>query len=653
MTCRPDFRPPWPDVNNVTIVTLGRLEPANVRTLIASLTGDAALPTSVVEQIAVNTDGVPLFVEELTRMVLESGLVIQEAERLELQGALSGIGIPATLQDSMMARLDRMAAVKHIAQIAAAIGREFSFKLLHQVSSLDPETLNTALVRLEEAGLLLQIIPPPNAHYRFKHSLLQNAAYETLLKSTRQVLHARIAAVLSEGSHIVNDTEPEVIAYHFNRAGQNRTAAEWWTRAGQRALERSAQVEAIAHFRNAIALADRLHKHPLPAASRLQLQIAYAQALIAVHSHAAPVTVAAFARARELLTQIKEPAERFAVYYGLWAGSNIRGELASAEETAAAFLADAKRQQPMPELGVAHRALGTTFWTKGALSQARGHLQRALEIHDPQRDRALCLRLGLDPGVGAMMQLAIVQWQLGEVAQAVALANQGLDAANKTTHVLTIAFAHGWLSVRATLRNDSPGALASAKTLVDLSAEHAMTLWQAMGTMFLGHALVQASADTSWLGSMREVIDSFHEERFRLYLTFFPSLLAQAETEAGNIDGAISLIEQALVESESSGQVWYVAELHRLRAGLALRKESEGLTFAEHHLRQALGMARAQEAKSFARRTAMLLAAVYERRGTKAEHLPELSLDTDGDTDRLERTLLDRTFGSGRMATVI
>ena len=312
-------------------------------------------------------------------MVLESGLV-DEAERIQSRRSPPEIGIPATLQDSLLARLDRLAPVRDVAQVAAAIGREFSFRLLHAVAGRDVPTLDLALARLEEAGLLFRISQTPNAQYRFKHSLVQNAAYETLLRSRRQILHARIASALCNQFPIVAETEPEVIAHHLSRGGQIRSAAEWWSKAGQRAVERSAHLEAIAHFSQAITAADASIEQPLPAPERLQLQISYAQALIATHSHAAPATVAAFARARELVAQIEEPAERFAVYYGLWAGSNIRGELPHARDIATAFLADVERQPPMPETGLAHRAIGATFWTMGALSQARDHLHRALEL---------------------------------------------------------------------------------------------------------------------------------------------------------------------------------------------------------------------------------------------------------------------------------
>jgi class 3 adenylate cyclase/tetratricopeptide (TPR) repeat protein len=647
MTCRPEFDSPWDGLANVITLTLGRLDPTNVQALIASLAGDTPLPRPVVEQIAVKTDGVPLFVEELTKMVLESGLVGGEAERLRLQRSPPEMGIPATLQDSLMARLDRMAPVRDVAQVAAAIGREFSFQLLYAVAGRDTPTLDLALARLEEAGLLFRISPSPNARYRFKHSLVQNAAYESLLKSRRQVLHARIAAVLSNQFPTVAETEPEVIAHHLSRAGQGATAAEWWSKAGQRAVERSAHIEAIAHFANAIAVADSSDEDLLPAPARLQLQIAYAQALIAAHSHGAPVTIAAFARARELVAQIAEPAERFAVYYGLWAGSNIRGELVPAREIAAAFLADVENQPPMPETGLAYRALGTTFWTMGALPQAREHLEKALEIHDPERDRALRLRNGLDPGVGTMMQLAIVRWQLGDAVQAVALGENGLGAAIDTAHTLTIAYGYGWRSLLATLRNDVARALVNAKALDDLSQEHALPVWQALGTMFLGRALAQTSGDTSGLGAMRAVIDSFREQGFLLYLTFFPALLAHVEQIAGNNEAAVALIEQAIADGENSGQRWYMAELHRQRAGLALRRQSEGLAAAEDHLQLALTTARAQNARSFERRAALMLAGVYERtdRPTLAHDLAEQWLAAcDEDTIRLERELVHQLF---------
>ena len=618
MTCRSEFVSPWTGRAEVGTIMLRRLDAESVQTLIASLSGETLLPRQVMARIVVNTDGVPLFIEELTKMVLESSLQDDEAAQAHPQGLGFELGIPVTLQDSLMARLDRLATVRDVAQTAAAIGRDFSFQLLRAVAGRDDATLVHALARLEDSGLMFRIRPPPNARYRFKHSLVQSAAYESLLRSRRQSLHARIAKALCTQFPTVAETEPETIAYHLSRAGRPAAAANWWSKAGQHAQRRSAHVEAIAHFGNAIAIADAPAESPFPAAERLRCQMDYAHALVAAHSHGAPVTVAAFARARELAVEIAEPAERFAVYYGLWAGSHVRGELIPAREIAAAFLAEVEHEPEMPEAGLAYRALGTTYWTMGELASARGNLTTALGIHDAERDRTLCLRHNLDPGVGTMMQLAIVQWQMGAVSEAKAFADGGLQAALRTAHMPTIAYAHGWRALLETLRVNPGRSIINAKALVDLSQEHALPVWQAIGTMFLGWAVAQTSGQTDSLHAMRAVIDSFRDGGLLLYLTFFPALLAEVEATAGNFDAAVALLEEATAVGDATGQQWYTAELHRQRASLALRRPAEGQASAEAYLEQAVATARAQQASGFERRAALSLAAVYEMTGRTA-----------------------------------
>jgi predicted ATPase len=646
MTFRSEFVSPWAGLAEVGTITLRRLEADSVRTLIGTLSGETPLPRQVVERIVVNTDGVPLFIEELTKMVLETGLQGEDTDQGRPQGLEADLGIPVTLQDSLMARLDRLATVRDVAQIAAAIGRDFSFQILHAVAGHDNATLTRALARLEDSGLLFCISPPPNPRYRFKHSLVQSAAYESLLRSRRQSLHARIAKALCKQAPTVAETEPETIAHHLSRSGQPAAAANWWSKAGQHAQRRSAHVEAIAHFGNATAMADAPDESPLPAAERLRLQTDYAHALVAAHSHGAPVTVAAFARARELAVEIAEPAERFGVYYGLWAGSHVRGQLVPAREIAAAFLAEVEHEPEMPEAGLAYRALGTTYWTMGELAPARNHLKTALGIYDAERDRSLCLRHNLDPGVGTMMQLAIVQWQVGEVSEAAAIADGGLQAALRMAHMPTIAYAHGWRALLETLRVNPRRSIVSARALVDLSQEHALPVWQAIGTMFLGWAVTQTSGQSSSLDAMRAVIDSFRDGGLLLYMTFFPALLAEVEATAGNIDAAVELLEEATVVGDATGQQWYTAELYRQRANLALRRPMEGLSSAEAYLERAVATARAQQASSFERRAALSLAAVYERTGraaAAAELVEPLRATCDEETWLLEIGLTGRT----------
>jgi predicted ATPase len=644
MTCRPEFVSPWAHPAEVGTITLRRLDADSVRTLIASLSGETPLPRHVAEQIAVNTDGVPLFIEELTKMVRETGVRAEEAEHGRLRGIGSDLGIPVTLQDSLMARLDRLAPVRDVAQIAAAIGREFSFEVLRAVAGRSAATLARALARLEDSGLLFRISPRPNARYRFKQSLVQNAAYESLLRSRRVFLHARIAKALCELFPTIASNEPETIASHLSRAGQPAAAATWWSRAGQHAQQRSAHIEAIAHFGNAVAMADTRDETPLPTAERLRLQMEYAHALVAVHSHGAAVTVAAFARARELAGEIAEPAERFAVYYGLWAGSHVRGQLEPAREMAAAFVAEVEHQPEMPEAGLAYRALGTTYWTMGELALARNHLKKALGIHDAERDRTLCLRHNLDPGVGTMMQLAIVEWQMGAVSEAVAVADGGLQAALRTAHAPTIAYAHGWRALLETLRANATRGIVNAHALVELSHEHALSVWDALGTMFHGWSLAHTSGETGGLDAMRAVIDSFRDGGLLLYQTFFPALLADVEAVAGNVDAAVALIEEARAVGEATGQRWYIAELHRRRANLALRRPAEGPAAAEAYLERAAVTARAQQASSFEVRAAFSLAGLQGELGRGCASAGSLRAMCDDETWLLESALASRIY---------
>ena len=347
------------------------------------------------------TGGVPLFVEEVTRLLLER----------DAQGGAQAI--PPTLQQSLAARLDRLGEAREVAQIGAVLGRDFSYRLLTEVSSsgagFDEPRLQAALDRLTEADLLFVEGAPPQAAYRFKHALIQDAAYESLLKSRRQTLHRRAAEALRDAN-----AEPEAIAHHFTEAGLDDLAIEWWGKAGDQALRRSAFQEAIAHLGKAIAMADKAGETSRPAPDRTsavsqrlpQLHVAYGNALIAARGYGAPETAKAFARARESAAGDKDVPDRLAADYGLWAASFVRGELAAMRARAAAFLSDVDARPDSPEAGIAHRLLGVTHWFAGEFAEAHGHLERALALFEPGRDDDLAYRFGQDPGVMAMLYFA-------------------------------------------------------------------------------------------------------------------------------------------------------------------------------------------------------------------------------------------------------
>ena len=355
-TARPEFRPPWSVRSHHSVISLSPLDSVQIAKMVRELSAHHALPRDIVEGVSERTGGVPLFVEEVTRLLLERG---------EQGGAQA---IPPTLQQSLAARLDRLGSARETAQIGAVLGRGFSYALLQSVAGLDEGALQSALERLAEADILFVEGDGAQATYRFKHALIQDAAYDSLLKSRRQALHAPAAEILRESA----SPEPEAIAHHFTQAGLDDLAIEWWGKAGDQALRRSAFQEAIAHLGKAIAMADKAGGRrsgagdsATPNRRLTQLHVAYGNALIAARGYGAPETTEAFAKARESASGDKDAAERLAADYGLWVGSYMRGELPSMRAHAATFLNDIEARPNSPEAGVAHRAAGVTCWFAG------------------------------------------------------------------------------------------------------------------------------------------------------------------------------------------------------------------------------------------------------------------------------------------------
>src|SRR5271154_1467192 len=410
-TTRPEFRPLWSVRSHHSVISLSPLDRVQVAKMVAELSAHHALPRDIVEGVRARTGGAPLFVEVVTRLLLERG---------EQGGAQA---IPPTLQQSLAARIDRLGAARETEQIGAVLGRGFSYALLKSVAGLDEGALQSALERLAQADILFVEGDGPQANYRFKHALIQDAAYGSLLKSRRQALHARAAEILRESA----SPEPEAIAHHFSQAGLNDLAIEWWGKAGDQALRRSAFQEAISHLGKALAIADRAGATQPRATTGLDaphqgltpLRVAYGNALLQARGYGAPETTEAFAKARESASVDKDAPGRLSADYGLWTSSYTRGELSSMRAHAAAFLNDAEASPDSPGAGVAHRAAGVTCWFAGEYAQARDHLERALALFQPGRDDDLVFRFGHDAGVGAMLYLAITLWPLGDVTRSI------------------------------------------------------------------------------------------------------------------------------------------------------------------------------------------------------------------------------------------
>jgi tetratricopeptide (TPR) repeat protein len=394
-----------------------------------------------------------------------------------------------------MARLDRLGPAKELAQVGAAIGREFSHTLLASVVRKPEAELRSALDRLVAAGLLFRQGVPPNATYLFKHALVQDAAYGTLLREPRRVLHARIAKTLDENFAETRDTQPEILAYHYAQAGKSALAIEWWNRAGERAMLRSAYNEAIMDLERAIGLAETLPE--APARQLLQLQANYAFALLHGRGAASPQATTAFTRARDLADQVENASEKFSAYYGMWSSSFIRSDLEPALKVAQTFVNDTSNRPDSPEAGVARRILGTTCWARGDYVEAKQQLEQALAVTDSdwRNDNRIVQRFGYDfrGGLGPMLYLGFVIWPVGEFERALLLIEQGIALAHQSRHRATIAVSRCYACLLAAIRGKPAEAAPQAQAAVALTGEHGLPYWFALSTAFLGRSRIGIS----------------------------------------------------------------------------------------------------------------------------------------------------------------
>jgi class 3 adenylate cyclase/tetratricopeptide (TPR) repeat protein len=634
-TFRPEFEPPWEGLANTSLLRLDRLDRQDTRALVEQVTVGRKLPGEMMRQIIDKTDGVPLFVEELTKMVLESGLLVEDAGRYRLDSPLPPLAIPATLQDSLMARLDRLAPVKEVAQIGAAIGRDFTHTLLQSVAERDDLTLNAALAQLEEAGLLMRRGTPPEATYSFKHALVQEAAYESLLKSRRQVLHQHIGDVLRDKFPVVAETEPEVLAFHFTEAGLSGTALEWWRKAGQLALRRSAYAEAIAHLGKAVAIADRLPNAPGWTMNRLQLQITYSRALRGSLGHSAPETVAAWKRAQRFAADIDDPVELAPIHSGLFNASLTHGEIAPMRELTEAIMSAARRRPESPVAAVvAHWTTGVTSWFGGDYLDARLHLERALAIYDAEPDPATFRASALDLPFVIMRFLALVLWPLGEIDQSRRLAAEAVRAtAEKRALSQANALVH-----KAVFDGLCGGMLQETETILALALarDHTMPLYVAAGGYLNGLAQWRAGDRAGGLAEMRRGWTLLHENDCYLCEPFWGMQVAVANAEAGQLKTGLEILRELIAWTAQSGQHWLDAELHRSQAELLLRLDPPGVSLAEEAFVKALEIARSQQTKTFELRSAVGLARLCStggRAGSMSEMLAPILADFDAGQD--------------------
>jgi TOMM system kinase/cyclase fusion protein len=619
LTCRPHFQPAWHHRSYITEITVNRLSHTQVAQIVTAMTDGKTFPAAVLQQILAKTDGVPLFVEEMTKAILESGHLKDVNGHYELTGSLSTFAIPATLQDSLMARLDRLVTAKGIAQYAAVIGRQFPYDLLQAVSQLDESTLQRELGRLVEAEIIYQRGLPPQSTYTFKHALIQDAAYESLLKSTRQYYHQRIAQILEAQFPETTTTQPELLAHHYTEASLLDQAVHYWHHAGQRTIERSAHVEAISHLTTGLELLQILPETRERVQREVNMHIALGASLIATKGTGAPEVGQIYTRAQHLCAHLDNPQQLFPVLRGLWNYYSVRGECQTAHALGEQLLTLAQHAQDAAMLLAAHRALGTTLFRLGAIASAQTHFAQGIALYDSKQHRALAFLYGEDTGVVCYSIGAWALWYLGYPDQGLVWSDEAVTLAQQVAHPFSLAFALVLAAMVHQLRREVRADQERAEAALSLAMEQGFPHWMTQGAIQRGWTLVHQGQAQEGIEQITEGLRTYRTTGAAINQSYFLALLAEAHGTMGQPEAGLTVLTEALTLTETTGERLYESECYRLKGELLLQQSSDNQTEAESCFHQALDIARNQEAKSFELRIATSLTKLWKQQGKRQE----------------------------------
>jgi class 3 adenylate cyclase/predicted ATPase len=614
VTFRPEFNAPWAGRSHVTSLALNRLGERETTAIIARLVGNKELPADMMAEIVERTDGIPLFVEEMTKAVLEAE---SEGEGRRTAAAVPSpaLAVPASLQASLMARLDRLGPAKEVAQIGAAIGREFSHALLAAVVRQSEAELGSALDRLIAAGLLFRQGVPPHASYLFKHALVQDAAYGTLLRAKRHELHARIASALEQQFLDVCETQPEVLARHYTQAELAQQAIGYWQRAGNRAAKRSANQEAVAHFRNARELLEALPDKAAHAEQELQLLIALGPALMTTRSSAAPEIGSVYARARELAGNSGRVADLFPTVWGAWLVAFTSGDFATAGRLLDELFGMANTSGDSALILQAHHAAWPTFMVTGPLAKARQHIAGGLALYRRETHGGQALQYGgHDPSVCGHAIGALIDEVMGYPDRAVQQMQEGLELARGLDHGPTLAQALWFAAELHQIRREPEKVKDFVSVALPLLANHGSAVGVANATMLRGWARVMQGNNDEGLAVVREGLAAWRVTGSKYHAPYRLARAAEAHLVAGQTDDGLRLVHEAI---DKTGDSWLAPELHRLKGELLLKAGRRDE--AEECLDQALIVAQAQNARLLELRAAMSMAGLKRDQGKRQE----------------------------------
>jgi class 3 adenylate cyclase/predicted ATPase len=619
VTARPEFTPPWPDHAHVTTQALARLGRREGATLVERSAGGKALPAEILEQILARTDGVPLFLEELTKTVIESGLLREADKHYALDGALPPLAIPSTLHDSLMARLDRLAPMREVAQIGAAIGREFSYPLLSAVAGQPDDQLNEALDRLVRAELVFGRGEVPEAVYTFKHALVQEAAYASLLRERRRQLHARIAEALKDAFPEVAETQPELVAHHYAAAGLPAPAIDYYRRAANRAMAASANAEAIAHLTKGLELITSLPESSERISREIEFRLALGTSLTAIQGWGCVEATTAYTRAKELCADAGDTPELFRGLMGLWLMHLGRPDM----ETASGLsleLFDLAARLGNDEFRLLAELIAflTCFWS-GRYTRALSHAVRVRVLYDPERHRGPKIFV-MDPAVLALAIESLALWCLGYPERASERGLATLAMAQTVAHPFSLSRAL-WCEAVLRIQGREPELIvARTKAYLAVAREQGFVRDCALGSMLeIWHdARVTGQSGDDRIEAFRSALAALGRMGTRMGLGFYHALFAECLEKQGNTDEALTALEAAVVHCECTGDALGQPEVHRLMGDLLLRLNPDAPDRAEVSYRRAIERARAQEAKSWELRAATSLARLWRDQGKPA-----------------------------------
>ena len=631
LTFRPEFTSPWKLRSHISQLTLNRLGKKQVEAMIERAATGNKLSAEVIEQIRLKTDGVPLFVEELTKSVIES--VASRESRESPRSAPLQLAIPATLQEALLARLDRLSSARQIAQLGATLGREFSYELLHAVASVSEVDLQTALAKLVEAEILYRRGIGEQARYFFKHALIQDTAYQSLLKSTRQQYHQQIARILEERFPDTKEAQPELLAHHYTEANLIEQAIPYWRKAGEKATQRCAYMEAVGHLTQGLELLKTRPDSPQRTHRELTLQIALGRVLMVTKGTGAPEVAEVYAQALALSQQIEDLTLRFQALWGLNNFYTTRGELQKADELTEQLLALAHRMQDSTYLLEAHYMRGLPLWWLGKFAPALEQAEQGLALYATQPSSSRSFLYGRDPGVYHTALAANVLWQLGYPAQAQQRMHEALTLAQELSQPFILAYALNVSCVIASLRREGEAVQEWAETAITLSTDHRFTFFLPWGVILQGWALAERGQGEERIAQMHQGLAAYQTTGAELWQPYFLVLLADACGKIGRKEEGLTTVAEALSMVNKNDERWCEAELYRLRGELTLAQSgvrgpasenpspqplapnthAEAEAEAEACFLKAIEIAQKQQAKSLELRAATSLARLWQQ----------------------------------------